>query len=60
MTSIDLDGLEVAIYRSEEDGSLVVDITGPGDDDLNDDLSPILRVWLNEACIYDNPRRKDQ
>lgn len=47
-----LDGLQVDVYRGE-DGKLVVDITGPGDDeDLMPDTSPDIRIWLNDALIY--------
>lgn len=56
MPSIELDGLEVNLYRSEEDGSLVVDITGPGVNDEDDDGAPKLRVWLNEARLYEYPK----
>ena len=56
MPSIELDGLEVNLYRSVEDGSLIVDITGPEAlGDQNDDGSPKLRVWLNEGRLYENP-----
>jgi len=50
--SIILDGLEVDICRGE-DGTLVVSITGPGEEkDLRPDTSPDIRIWLNEALIY--------
>jgi hypothetical protein len=48
---IDLDGLEVELYRAD-DGTLVIGIDGPGDDDLTTDESPDIRVWMNEALIY--------
>jgi hypothetical protein len=49
--SIIVDGLEVEVYRAD-DGTLVVGINGPGDDDLNANESPDIRIWLNEALIY--------
>lgn len=55
MPSIELDGLEVSVYRSEIDGSLIVDITGPEGRDQEPDGSPALRVWLNESRLYENP-----
>lgn len=55
MPSIELDGLEVSVYRSEKDGSLVVDITGP-ENDLDENGVPQLRVWLNEARLYEHPK----
>ena len=55
MPSIELDGLEVNLYRSEEDGSLVVDISGPEVNDQDDSGAPKLRVWLNEGRLYENP-----
>ena len=48
---IELDGLSVELYRAD-DGTLVVGIDGPGDDDLTDEESPDIRVWMNEALIY--------
>lgn len=48
---VELDGLEVEVYRGE-DGKLVVALTGPGDEDLTDEESPDIRIWLNEALIY--------
>jgi len=50
--SSELDGLEVDICRGE-DGKLVVSITGPGDGDLIDLGSPDIRIWLNDALIYE-------
>jgi len=46
-------GLEVSVYRSEKDGALVVDMTGPGDADLNADTSPAIRVYLNKTILYE-------
>lgn len=57
MPSIEFDGLEVSVYRSERDDSLVVDIIGPLDGDLDENGVPKLRVWLNEARLYEHPRR---
>ena len=50
---VEVDGLEVEVYRGE-DGKLVVSVTGPGDEDLNDQGSPDIRVWINEALIYED------
>lgn len=49
-------GIEVEVVRSQEDGKLVVRIDGPEEDkDLNaKDGSPDIRVWLNEALIYNS------
>lgn len=58
MPSIELDGLEVSVYRSEKDGSLVVDITGP-EDDVDDRGVPKLRVWLNEGRLYEYPLKAE-
>lgn len=49
--SVIFEGLEVEIYRAD-DGTLVVSLTGPGDDDLTAKEEPDLRIWLNEALIY--------
>lgn len=46
-----LDGLQVDVYRGA-DGSLVVDVQGPKDEDLNEKQEPDIRIWLNEALIY--------
>jgi hypothetical protein len=55
-----LDGLQVDVYRSEEDGRLVVDITGPAEEaDLTDLGEPKVRIWVNEALIYDDGKVGD-
>jgi hypothetical protein len=56
--SVELDGLGVDIYRGE-DGKLVVSITGPGDKDLKGLGTPDIRIWLNEALIYEGGRVGD-
>jgi hypothetical protein len=48
---VEVDGLEVEVYRAD-DGTLVVGINGPGDEDLTTEESPDIRIWLNEALIY--------
>lgn len=55
MPSLEFEGLEVSVYRSEKDGSLVVDISGPGDEDCGEGGIPRLRVWLNEGRLYEHP-----
>lgn len=46
--------LDVATYRSEMDGALCVQIDGPHDEnDLNADTSPRMRIYLNDATIYE-------
>ena len=49
--SVGLEGLEVDICRAD-DGTLVVTINGPGDNDCTALGSPDIRVWLNDALIY--------
>ena len=44
-------GLEVEAYRAE-DGTLVVAVDGPGDDDCDELGTPSIRIWLNDALIY--------
>lgn len=59
MPTIELDGLEVSVYRSDDDGVLVVDISGPDKDrDLDGGGVPKLRVWLNEGRLYEHPQKK--
>lgn len=50
---INVDGLEVHVHRSDDDGVLVVQIDGPSDVDVRSDGTPRLRVWINEALIFD-------
>lgn len=51
--TVEVDGLTVRVYRGEEDNKLVVEITGPGDEDLIGLGTPDMRVWLNEDLIHD-------
>ena len=51
--SLEFDGLEVCVYRGE-DGKLVVDLLGPGEDDTTESEEPDIRVWMNEALIYNS------
>lgn len=46
--------LEVKVYRSEKDGTRVVDIIGPTQQE--EPAEPLLRVYLNEASLYENPK----
>lgn len=50
--TVELDGLQVTVYRSHDDNKLVVDIEGPRDPDTLDTDEPAIRIWLNEALIY--------
>lgn len=50
--------LEVNVYRGE-DGTIVVDLLGPGDDDVTEAGEPDIRVWMNEALIYAHGRVGD-
>lgn len=59
MPSIKHEGLEVFVYRGK-DGSLVVEIVGPEDDDCDVNSSPAIRIWLNEAKIYDNTHLRNK
>jgi hypothetical protein len=49
--TIEFEGLEVEVYRGE-DGKLVVQISGPGEDDLTDSSNPDIRIWLNDCLTY--------
>lgn len=49
----ELDTLKVSVCRSPDDGVLLVEIIGPtGEADMNDNGSPRMRIWVNEALIY--------
>lgn len=50
-TECSQDELTVRICRAQ-DGKLVVEIEGPGDDDCIGYGVPDIRIWLNEALIY--------
>jgi hypothetical protein len=52
-TSCYVQGLTVTVSRGK-DGVLVAELTGPEDEDLLEDGNPKMRIWLNEAKIYDN------
>lgn len=52
MATVKLDGLEVQIWRGV-DGRLVVQIDGDDVRDENKNDAPSIRVWLNDALIYD-------
>lgn len=45
--------VEINFYYSDVDGTLVVEIET--ERYLEDDEGPLLRVWLNDGCIYENP-----
>lgn len=46
-------GLTVHGYFAESDGAIVVEVEGPGDEHLNDDGSPRIRLWINDDLTYD-------
>ena len=52
------EGLEVNVYRGG-DGTIVVDLLGPGDEDTTEKGEPDIRVWMNEALIYAHGRVGD-
>lgn len=47
-----LDGWEVQMWRSSEDGKMVVQIDTPDDDELTDTGEPDGRIWLNECLLH--------
>jgi hypothetical protein len=59
MPSIEFEGLEVSVYRSERDNFLIVDITGPKEKDLDEDGAPKIRVNLNEETLFEHPLSAD-
>jgi hypothetical protein len=47
-TSAELDGIEIRIYRSPEDGKYVVDVDTSAE---GSDVPPV-RIWLNDGLVY--------
>lgn len=46
-------GVEITIYQSEADGTVVVEIDTPGLPEDSD--GPRIRVNLNDGAIFENP-----
>ena len=50
-----LEGLSVSVGRSPLDGTFVIEIDGPGDEDCDDNGAPRMRLYINEENTYENP-----
>ena len=48
-------GLSIVVYRSRKDRTLVLEIDGCDALRGENELGPILRVYLNDAPIFENP-----
>jgi hypothetical protein len=47
--------LEIVVYRSPEDGTLVVEIDGSDGARGENANGPVMRVYLNDGPIFENP-----
>lgn len=52
--TLEFEGLEIEVYRSERDGKIVVGLDGPSERDETEDGEPDIRIWVNEALIYNS------
>lgn len=48
-------GVEVEMYLSPKDNVLVIDIMTEGLED-SEDGEPRCRIYLNDACLHENPK----
>ena len=52
-------GLDVEVERSEKDGTLVIHILGEDNVNGENACGPVLRIYLNDDPIYENPVYED-
>lgn len=53
MKVIEFNGVSVEITKSPTDGTIVVHVDTQGDQE--NERGPIVRVYLNDGCLFENP-----